>query len=315
MKDFNFSTCKVLIVGDIMLDKYYFGSVDRISPEAPVPIVNIRREESRLGGASNVANNICSLGGQSMLCGAIGHDFFGKEIERMAKKKQIGLSLIASQQPTVTKARIIGGKQQIVRLDYEEKLELSEMERTDIQQTVSDLLPDYPVLVVSDYGKGFISDELCRFLIAEAHKHHIRVIIDPKGKNWTKYAGADIVTPNVKELSDIVGYTIPNTDEAITEAAEQVIRQNQLDSLLVTRSEKGMSLIGQGKPFHLPTHSEEVFDVSGAGDTVVATFSLCLAAGFDLFSAMKTANIAAGIVVKKLGTATLTPEELASACY
>lgn len=315
MKDFNFSTCKVLIVGDIMLDKYYFGSVDRISPEAPVPIVNIRREESRLGGASNVANNICSLGGQSMLCGAIGHDFFGKEIERMAKKKQIGLSLIASQQPTVTKARIIGGKQQIVRLDYEEKLELSEMERTDIQQTVSDLLPDYPVLVVSDYGKGFISDELCRFLIAEAHKHHIRVIIDPKGKNWAKYAGADIVTPNVKELSDIVGYTIPNTDEAITEAAEQVIRQNQLDSLLVTRSEKGMSLIGQGKPFHLPTHSEEVFDVSGAGDTVVATFSLCLAAGFDLFSAMKTANIAAGIVVKKLGTATLTPEELASACY
>lgn len=315
MKDFNFSTCKVLIVGDIMLDKYYFGSVDRISPEAPVPIVNIRREESRLGGASNVANNICSLGGQSMLCGAIGHDFFGKEIERMAKKKQIGLSLIASQQPTVTKARIIGGKQQIVRLDYEEKLELSEMERTDIQQTVSDLLPDYPVLVVSDYGKGFISDELCRFLIAEAHKHHIRVIIDPKGKNWAKYAGANIVTPNVKELSDIVGYTIPNTDKAITEAAEQVIRQNQLDSLLVTRSEKGMSLIGQGKPFHLPTHSEEVFDVSGAGDTVVATFSLCLAAGFDLFSAMKTANIAAGIVVKKLGTATLTPEELASACY
>lgn len=119
-----------------MLDKYYFGSVERISPEAPVPVVNIRREESRLGGASNVANNICSLGGQSMLCGAIGHDFFGKEIERMAKKKQIGLSLISSQQPTVTKARIIGGKQQIVRLDYEEKLELTDLERTDIEQAV-----------------------------------------------------------------------------------------------------------------------------------------------------------------------------------
>lgn len=314
MNDFNFSTCKILIVGDIILDKYYFGSVDRISPEAPVPVVNIRREESRLGGASNVANNICSLGGQPMLCGAIGHDFFGKEIERMAKKKQIGLSLISSQQPTITKARIIGGKQQIVRLDYEEELELSASERTDVQQTVSRLLPDYPVLVVSDYGKGFISDELCRFLIAEAHKCRIRVIVDPKGKKWTKYAGADIVTPNVKELSDIVGYTVPNTDEAVTQAAEEVIRQNHLNSLLVTRSEKGMSLIGQGEPIHLPTHSEEVFDVSGAGDTVVATFSLCLAAGYDLLTAMKTANIAAGIVVKKLGTATLTSGELSAAC-
>lgn len=314
MKDFNFSTCKVFIAGDVMLDKYYFGSVDRISPEAPVPVVNIRREESRLGGASNVANNICSLGGQSMLCGVIGHDFFGKEIERMAKKKQIGLSLISSQQPTVTKARIIGGKQQIVRLDYEEKLELSETEITDIRQIVTRLLPDYPVLVVSDYGKGFVSDELCRFLITEAHKHEIRVIIDPKGKNWAKYAGADIVTPNVKELSDIVGYAVTNTDEAVTQAAKEAIGQNQLNTLLVTRSEKGMSLIGQGEPIHLPTHSEEVFDVSGAGDTVVATFSLCLAAGFDLFTAMKTANIAAGIVVKKLGTATLTPEELSIAC-
>lgn len=298
-----------------MLDKYYFGSVDRISPEAPVPVVNIRREESRLGGASNVANNICSLGGQSMLCGAIGHDFFGKEIERMAKKKQIGLSLISSQQPTITKARIIGGKQQIVRLDYEERLELSEMEKTNVRQAVTQLLSDYPVLVISDYGKGFISDELCHYLITEAHKRHIRVIIDPKGKNWAKYAGADIVTPNVKELSDIVGYSVLNTDEGITQAAGEVIRQNHLSSLLVTRSEKGMSLIGQGEPVHLPTHSEEVFDVSGAGDTVVATFSLCLAAGFDLCTAMKTANIAAGIVVKKLGTATLTPEELSAACY
>lgn len=314
MKDFNFSTCKILIVGDIMLDKYYFGSVDRISPEAPVPVVNIRREESRLGGASNVANNICSLGGQSMLCGAIGHDFFGKEIERMAKKKQIGLSLISSQQPTITKARIIGGKQQIVRLDYEESLELSETEKAEIRQTVIRLLPDYPVLVISDYGKGFISEGFCHFLITEARNRQIRVIVDPKGKNWAKYAGADIVTPNVKELSDIVGYSVPNTDEAITRAAEEVIRQNQLESLLVTRSEKGMSLIGQGNPIHLPTHSEEVFDVSGAGDTVVATFSLCLAAGFDLVMAMKTANIAAGVVVKKLGTATLTPEELSAAC-
>lgn len=313
MKDLDFSKCKILIVGDIMLDKYYFGNVDRISPEAPVPVVTIKKEESRLGGASNVANNICSLGGQTMLCGVIGHDFFGKEIERMARKKKIGLSLITSTQPTITKARVIGGKQQIVRLDYEETLHLGEAEIASFKQDICKLLPDYQILIISDYGKGLISDDLCSFLISEARKLHLPVIIDPKGKNWSKYAGADIITPNVKELSDIVGYAVSNSDEEITKAAEEVIRQNNLTSLLVTRSEKGMSLIGNTLPVHLPTHSEEVFDVSGAGDTVVATFSICLAAGFDLPTAMKIANIAAGIVVKKIGTATLTIEEL-TAC-
>lgn len=313
MKDLDFSKCRILIVGDIMLDKYYFGNVDRISPEAPVPVVTIKKEESRLGGASNVANNIRSLGAQTMLCGVIGHDFFGKEIERMARKKNIGLSLITSNQPTITKARVIGGKQQIVRLDYEENLRLTETEIADFKRNIQNLLPDYQILVISDYGKGLISNDLCGFLISEARNLSIPVIIDPKGKDWNKYTGADIVTPNVKELSDIVGYTVSNSDEEVTKAAEDVIRQNNLLSLLVTRSEKGMSLIGNNTPMHLPTHSEEVFDVSGAGDTVVATFSICLAAGFDLPTAMKIANIAAGIVVKKIGTATLTIEEL-TAC-
>lgn len=310
MDKLDFSTSKVLIIGDIMLDKYYFGKVDRISPEAPVPIVCIKKEESRLGGASNVANNISSLGGQTMLCGAIGHDFFGKEIERMAHKKNIALSLVKSSQPTITKARIIGGKQQIVRLDYEEKLELSEKETDDFKTAVNQLLPEYQILVISDYGKGFISDDICCYLINKARELHIPVVIDPKGKDWKKYAGADIVTPNVKELSEIVGYNVANTDDEITEAAEKVIRREKLNSLLVTRSEKGMSLIGQGKPVHIPTHSEEVFDVSGAGDTVVATLSICLANGIDMISAIKIANVAAGVVVKKIGTATLTIEEL-----
>lgn len=310
MDKLDFSTSKVLIIGDIMLDKYYFGKVDRISPEAPVPIVCIKKEESRLGGASNVANNISSLGGQPLLCGAIGHDFFGKEIERMAHKKNIALSLVKSSQPTITKARIIGGKQQIVRLDYEEKLELSEKETDDFKTAVNQLLPEYQILVISDYGKGFISDDICCYLINKARELHIPVVIDPKGKDWKKYAGADIVTPNVKELSEIVGYNVANTDDEITEAAEKVIRREKLNSLLVTRSEKGMSLIGQGKPVHIPTHSEEVFDVSGAGDTVVATLSICLANGIDMISAIKIANVAAGVVVKKIGTATLTIEEL-----
>ena len=289
----DFSNSKILIVGDVMLDKYYFGKVDRISPEAPVPIVNIQKEESRLGGASNVANNIVSLGGHSLLCGVIGHDLFGKEIERISRHKNIDTFLLKTSSPTITKARIIGGKQQIVRVDYEDKSELNADNKKLFRDTISR-----------------ISEDLCRYLIKLAHKYDKKVIIDPKGKNWEKYSGADIVTPNVKELSDIVGYTVPNTDRAIEKAAREAITNNHLTALLVTRSDKGMSLIGPIPPIHIPTHSEEVFDVSGAGDTVVATLGLCLAAGFEISEAMRTANIAAGIVVKKVGTATLTIEEL-----
>lgn len=309
-----FSNSKILIVGDIMLDKYYFGSVERISPEAPVPIVNIRKEESRLGGAANVANNIASLGGQSLLCGAIGHDFFGKEIERLSRQKNIKTVLLRTSAPTITKARIIGEKQQIVRVDYEDKAELKNEDKKPLKEAIQANLTDYDILVISDYGKGLISEEFCNFLIRHARKEGKKIIIDPKGKNWKKYSGADIVTPNVKELSDIVGYIVPNTDRAIEKAAREAIDANNLTSLLVTRSEKGMSLISDSIPVHIPTHSEEVFDVSGAGDTVVATLSICLAAGFNMTEAMKTANIAAGIVVKKIGTATLTIQELRMNC-
>lgn len=309
-ENINFSNGKILIVGDVMLDKYYFGSVERISPEAPVPIVNIRKEESRLGGAANVANNIASLGGQTLLCGTIGHDLLGKELERISRQKNIKTMLLRTPCPTITKARIIGGKQQIVRVDYEDRSALRNEDKKLLQEAVSANLSDYDILVISDYGKGLITEEFCSYLIRHAKKAGKKVIIDPKGKNWKKYSGADLVTPNVKELSDIVGYTVPNTDRAIEKAAREAIEANHLTSLLVTRSEKGMSLISNMPPIHIPTHSEEVFDVSGAGDTVVATLSICLAAGMSIVEAMQTANIAAGIVVKKIGTATLTIEEL-----
>lgn len=309
-ENINFSNGKILIVGDVMLDKYYFGSVERISPEAPVPIVNIRKEESRLGGAANVANNIASLGGQTLLCGTIGHDLLGKELERISRQKNIKTMLLRTPCPTITKARIIGGKQQIVRVDYEDRSALRNEDKKLLQEAVSANLSDYDILVISDYGKGLITEEFCSYLIRHAKKAGKKIIIDPKGKNWKKYSGADLVTPNVKELSDIVGYTVPNTDRAIEKAAREAIEANHLTSLLVTRSEKGMSLISNMPPIHIPTHSEEVFDVSGAGDTVVATLSICLAAGMSIVEAMQTANIAAGIVVKKVGTATLTIEEL-----
>lgn len=299
-----------MIVGDVMLDKYYFGKVERISPEAPVPIVNIENEESRLGGASNVANNIASLGGQAMLCGAIGHDFFGKEIERMAHRKGIATNFIKTNQPTITKARIIGGRQQIVRIDYEQPLQLSSETRIDFQKQLMPLLQDSPTLVISDYGKGLISEDLCSFLIQTAKKYGHRIIVDPKGKNWKKYSGADLITPNTKELGDIIGHAVPNEDHEIECAAQEIIHRYNLSALLVTRSEKGMSLISDTQILHLPTHSQEVFDVSGAGDTVVAALSLALTQGEKITEAMRIANVAAGIVVQKIGTATLEIEEL-----
>lgn len=309
----DFSNCKILIVGDVMLDKYYFGKVERISPEAPVPIVNIVREESRLGGASNVANNISSLGGQAILCGAVGYDFFGKEIERMAHRKGIRTEFIKTEQPTITKARIIGGRQQIVRLDYEQRLEIPEKTKEGFKVQLEKLIHETPTLVISDYGKGMISEELCTFLITAAKQHGVKVIVDPKGQNWAKYTGADLITPNVKELGDIIGHPVSNDDDAIETSAKEIIRQHGLEAILVTRSEKGMSLINKQETIHIPTHSREVFDVSGAGDTVVAALALALTAGNDMKESIRIANIAAGIVVQKIGTATLTAEELEKA--
>ena len=267
-------------------------------------------EESRLGGASNVANNITSLGGQATLCGAIGYDFFGKEIERMAHRKGNKTDFVKTEQPTITKARIIGGRQQIVRIDYEQHLELSEKAREDIQTHLASLFQEFPTLVISDYGKGMISEELCSFLIKTAKSHGTRVIVDPKGQNWKKYAGADLITPNVKELGDIIGHPVKNNDQDIAMAALEIVHHYGLSALLVTRSEQGMSLISDQNILHLPTHSQEVFDVSGAGDTVVAALSLALTQGQDITEAMRIANVAAGIVVQKIGTATLSVEEL-----
>lgn len=309
----DFSNCKILIVGDVMLDKYYFGKVERISPEAPVPIVNIVQEESRLGGASNVANNISSLGGSAILCGAVGYDFFGKEIERMAIRKGIRTKFIKTEQPTITKARIIGGGQQIVRLDYEQRLKIPEKTKEELKIELEILIHEITTLVISDYGKGMISEEFCTFLITMAKQHGIKVIVDPKGQNWTKYSGADLITPNVKELGDIIGHPVDNDDHAIETSAKEIIRQYGLEAILVTRSEKGMSLVNKQETIHIPTHSQEVFDVSGAGDTVVAALALALTAGNDIKESIRIANIAAGIVVQKIGTATLTAEELEKA--
>jgi len=309
----DFSNTNILVIGDIMLDKYFFGKVKRISPEAPVPVVNVTKETSTLGGASNVANNIVSLGGNVCLCGAIGEDIHGQELKNIADEKNIITNFIKTAHPTITKSRIIGERQQIVRLDFEEKLSIDEDTENKYFLDLKRMIDKSDLVIISDYAKGFITPTLCKKIIAHCKTSDKKVIIDPKGKDWNKYKGAWIITPNVKEVSEVSEEEVNNTDFDITKAAKTIIHRYELDQLLVTRSEKGMSLCSSKESTHIPTHSEEVFDVSGAGDTVVAALSLAIAQNIDIKDAIHIANVASGVVIKKMGTASLNINELKEA--
>ena len=309
----DFSNTNILVIGDIMLDKYFFGQVKRISPEAPVPVVNITKETSTLGGASNVANNIVSLGGNVCLCGAIGEDYHGRELIKLTEEKNIITNFIKTSNPTITKSRIIGERQQIVRLDFEEKLCIAESTEKQYLKGLNPLIDKSDIVIISDYAKGFITPSLCSSIISYCNKTNKKVIIDPKGKDWNKYKGAWIITPNVKELSEISEEEVDNIDFDITKSAQTILHKYKINQLLVTRSEKGMSLCSHKESTHIPTHSEEVFDVSGAGDTVVATLSLAIAQEINIKEAIHIANVASGIVIKKMGTASLTINELKEA--
>ena len=301
-----FSKYRVLVVGDVMLDRYYFGKVDRVSPEAPVPIVNITSEESRLGGAANVAHNIVSLGGKAILRGAVGRDLEGRELERLAAREGIQTTLVKTARPTIVKARVIGGRQQIVRVDREQRTLPAADECARLENEIAPAIKDAHVIVISDYNKGLVTDSLCALLVGSQKT----VIIDPKGADWSKYRGADWVTPNLKELSDVAGHPVDNDDQSIEESGREILRRHAIRHLLVTRSERGMTLLSDRETLHVPTHAQEVFDVCGAGDTVVATLALALAAGLPAIESIRLANKAAGIVVQKTGTATLTIDEL-----
>jgi D-beta-D-heptose 7-phosphate kinase/D-beta-D-heptose 1-phosphate adenosyltransferase len=305
-----FSGIRVLVVGDIMLDKYYIGKVERISPEAPVPVVSVTREESRLGGAANVAHNISSLGGRVSLCGVLGRDLLGRELERLAARERVDMRIVKTDQPTITKARVIGGRQQIVRIDYEQRVLLAPDPARRLEEGIAAAASDANVVIISDYGKGVVSRELCRFVLDLANRLQLPVIVDPKGVEWDKYRGAAWITPNLKELGDIAGRPIDNEDRPVEEHGREIRLRHALDRLLVTRGERGMSLITGTSALHIPTRAREVFDVSGAGDTVVATLALALAAGMSDVDSIRLANKAAGIVVNKMGTATLSPGEL-----
>jgi rfaE bifunctional protein kinase chain/domain len=296
---------RLLVVGDVMLDRYWFGDVSRISPEAPVPVVRIEKREARLGGAANVARNAAALGAHCGLLGVVGDDEAGDEVEQILRESSIDSYLKRDEAiSTIVKLRVIGRQQQMVRIDFEEAP--SETTLRDKLTQFKAVLPDYDVIIFSDYNKGSLVNvaEMIR-MAREAGK---TVMVDPKGDDFSPYRGATMLTPNKSELKRIVGSW--KTEEQLTKKAQDLREELGLSALLLTRSEEVMSLYTAEEVLHVPADAREVFDVSGAGDTVIATMAAMLGAGASLPEALATANRAGGIVVGKLGTATVTRDEL-----
>ena len=310
MSGLDFSSVNVLVVGDVILDKYFFGSVSRISPEAPVPVVKVSNETLTLGGAGNVASNIVHLGAEVDVVGWCGRDDNANTLRSEFDSQKINYTLIDRPYPTVTKLRVIGDKQQICRLDFEEIKMLEGRCFDHVKEAVNQKISSADAVIISDYGKGMASFGICAHVVKKAQEAGVPVIVDPKGDKWQKYAGATMITPNVKELAEVYGEPVKNTDEAVEKAAKSVLARFNVKYLIVTRSEKGMSVISKDGIVHFPTEAREVYDVSGAGDTVVATLASALGRKDSLNDAAILANRAAGIVVSKMGTAPVNIAEL-----
>jgi len=303
----NLSKAKILVVGDVMLDRYWFGDVNRISPEAPVPIAKISHREDRAGGAANVARNISSLGGSVTLLSVIGFDEAGTALESLLKDNGVHTELYRDNNiSTTVKLRVLSRQQQLLRIDFEE-LPTEEIlsNKLDIY---TKLVSEHDLVILSDYGKGCL--RYAEKMIAAARALGKPVLVDPKGNDYSHYKGATLLTPNRSEFQAVAGSW--SSEAALTAKAQALRASLQLDALLVTRSEEGMSLYLGDEVLHQPTVALQVYDVSGAGDTVIATLGLMLANGYDYEEAISVANRAAGIVVGKLGTAVVTQDELFS---
>lgn len=307
----DFTAARVLVVGDVMLDRYWSGPTRRISPEAPVPVVKVERNQDRPGGAANVALNVAALGGQTRLLGFVGNDEAASALTHQLMERQVDADLVhVDDLPTITKLRILSGNQQLIRLDFEDSFATADPE--PLLQKIDDALPDFDVLILSDYAKGALT--CVRDIIQLARKHQVPVLIDPKGNDFEKYRGATLIKPNMIEFEAIVGKV---TDEADLIAKGRALATRlDLEALLITRSENGMLLVKKdGAILTLRTQAREVFDVTGAGDTVIGALATALSAGKSLDEACAIANSAAGVVVAKLGTSTVSPQELAQALH
>lgn len=307
MTDFPFDAvarARVLVVGDVMLDRYWFGEVERISPEAPVPVVRVARREDRLGGAANVARNVVALGARASLLGVVGQDEAGEHIRTLAGEAGIQTELARDAGPTTLKMRVLGRQQQLLRVDFEEPPAAASLDALD--EAFERLIGQHDVLVVSDYAKGALGRVAS--YIARARQAGVPVLVDPKGDDYGRYRGASLVTPNRAEMQQAVGSW--SSEDQLQVRAQALRAELGLDALLVTRSEQGMTLFTAAGRDHVDAQAHEVFDVSGAGDTVLATLAVMRAAGLDWSASMRWANRAGGIVVGKLGTSIVTAGEL-----
>lgn len=312
----NINNIDILVIGDIMLDKFVQGNVDRISPESPVPVLSIEKEQYMLGGAGNALSNLHSLGAKAHILTVIGNDESGEKIKEYANKMGVCEGfIIAQDRPTTVKTRYLSGHQQLLRTDYESKKPLSEaIEKQIIQETQTLLKANIKSVILSDYGKGVLSKSLLQALIKLCKKFNVPVLVDPKGRDYSLYAGASIVTPNKKELFEATGKNVDG-DENIEKAARHIIDKHKIKSVIATRSQEGMSVIqkSQKEVIHCRSGNVEVYDVSGAGDTVISCLAACLAAGANIEEAAKISNIAGSIVVSKVGTAPIRKKELLDA--
>lgn len=304
---------RIAVIGDVMLDRYAYGEVRRISPEAPVPVTRVKRLTSVLGGAGNVAANLAGLGVQVYVAGMTGEDDHRRVLEKKLRELGVDYSgLIASpKRSTITKMRIIGARQQMLRLDFEEPGDLLPDEEQALLQWLRKHLDEgLDGIILSDYAKGTCSDRFCQMVITQARAAHVPVLVDPKGSDWAKYRGCDLITPNVKEMCEAAGKIVPNVTPALVELAQQARETFDIRYVVVTRSEKGVTLVGKDDVITKAATAQEVFDVSGAGDTVASVLLAAISGKLSLADALELSNKAAGIVVSKVGTYPVHKEEL-----
>ena len=305
----NFKNIKIGVVGDLMLDDYIYGTVERISPEAPVPVVNVKEEKFVLGGAANVVNNLASLGAKTICFGVIGNDANGERLLGAFADKKIDVSGLIrdKERTTIVKRRIIGSNQQLLRIDWEDITPISTFLEYALLRNIESKIDELDAVILSDYDKGVLTPMVAKEIVRMCRDRGKIVTVDPKPKNALNYYGATSMTPNRKEAKECLGMERATNME---EVGKELKKKLQLDNLLLTRSEEGMSLFIEDKIVNIPTFAKEVYDVTGAGDTVISVFTLAAASGVSWHEAAKIANTAAGVVVGKMGTSTVTKDEI-----
>ncbi len=305
----NFKKSRILVIGDLILDRYIWGRVSRISPEAPVPVVEVTDDNFMLGGAANVANNIIALGGRATVAGVAGRDRAGEVLRELLEEKGVGCAIFEDSRPTTIKTRVIAHNQQVVRFDREDKNKVGGRLLRDILIFLERAIVEHDAIIISDYKKGTISAELMKNVLDIARGSKRFIAVDPKVGHFHLYRGVSVVTPNLNEASH--GSAIDIRDgRSLIRAGKTLMRMLSCKAVLITRGEEGMSLFERGRVTHIPTVARHVYDVTGAGDTVIATFALAYASGATMQEAAVIANHAAGIVVGEVGTAVATPEKL-----